>query len=717
MTSRRYLFVTTLILLHSKVIAGGGVARMVDICGTANIQQVKCDCSKINDPEMNCNVFKPCFGSNQILSSTVANRIHQFCNQIAVNLRAGAGSTGAKRSKRAVYNFATSPDKKWTIPISYLFDSTLTDEGYKTTIRNALSHIRDQTCITFNEVSAPPTDISVSYIQYSQSDGCASFTGRSTDFQYSPIYGTAECLTKFGEMIYYTVQTLGLWHESQRPDAQNYVAVNLSNVNPENQGDFSPVPAELQQTYGLPYGYESIMHFPGRIFSRNGEITMRTLDPLYQMTIGQRVQLSFLDSKELNLAYCSDTCAGVSLSSPCQNGGYQDPKDCSKCRCPDGFMGTSCDIVESTVGEDICGGRVPVTNTDQLITSPGYGFPGYYDEDIGCTWQLVASSGSQIELRFEDEFGLHCENFACYHWVEIRYRGLLNNTGPRFCCNEKPTVVLNSEGSEVLVVFRSNQTGLPISERRGFKIVFRLLQNGTCTCENGGTCAADGTCVCPPGFIGFNCETPTGNACENITCLNGGSCDQGQCICPPGFSGPNCQTVTGGMGCIRDCQNGGSCINGTCVCRTGYTGIACESEFTPPCQNVVCLNGGTCDNGQCRCPGGYTGTRCETVVGTPTGCTPNPCKNNGTCSLSRNQQVVCDCPYPFYGSRCDNALATTKPTTRKPTTRRGQKSSSSRESRSSSRESRSNSRESDWKSRGSKSKERGSDKSRGRSRG
>ena len=38
----------------------------------------------------------------------------------------------------------------------------------------------------------------------------------------------------------------------------------------------------------------------------------------------------------------SDVCS-YQLPQPCQRGGYQDPKDCSKCKCPDGFGGTYCD--------------------------------------------------------------------------------------------------------------------------------------------------------------------------------------------------------------------------------------------------------------------------------------------------------------------------------------------------------------------------------------
>ena len=44
--------------------------------------------------------------------------------------------------------------------------------------------------------------------------------------------------------------------------------------------------------------------FP-QAFSANGENTVETTNPLYQRTIGQRVQLSFADIKIINLAYCA----------------------------------------------------------------------------------------------------------------------------------------------------------------------------------------------------------------------------------------------------------------------------------------------------------------------------------------------------------------------------------------------------------------------------
>jgi hypothetical protein len=60
------------------------------------------------------------------------------------------------------------------------------------------------------------------------------------------------------------------------------------------------------------------------------------------------------------------------------------------------------------------------------------------------------------------------------------------------------------------------------------------------TCQNGGTCS-DGTCQCPAGWTGANCETST-DPCTGVICYNNGNCISGTCSCPTHFSGTNCLT-------------------------------------------------------------------------------------------------------------------------------------------------------------------------------
>ena len=47
--------------------------------------------------------------------------------------------------------------------------------------------------------------------------------------------------------------------------------------------------------------------------------------------------------------FCYLAVCTTPLPQVCQRDGYQDPNDCTKCRCPEGFGGTYCEAQSDSV--------------------------------------------------------------------------------------------------------------------------------------------------------------------------------------------------------------------------------------------------------------------------------------------------------------------------------------------------------------------------------
>ena len=79
-------------------------------------------------------------------------------------------------------------------------------------------------------------------------------------------------------------------------------------------------------------------------------------------------------------------------------------------------------------------------------------------------------------------------------------------------------------------------------------------------------------------LLSTGCQEPEPiDPCENITCNNGGTCIEGTCNCPDGFSGPQCEIEDLCITQNVECMNGGVCDEGNCDCPTGFIGESCEN--------------------------------------------------------------------------------------------------------------------------------------------
>lgn len=137
------------------------------------------------------------------------------------------------------------------------------------------------------------------------------------------------------------------------------------------------------------------------------------------------------------------------------------------------------------------------------------------------------------------------------------------------------------------------------------------------------------------------CKDP----CKDVACLNGGACADGTCVCPEGYGGPNCESTVSPC-TVVDCFNGGTCVNGICDCPEGWTGPSCETVQLPTKLKVTKIT-------VVDFPQNYTDGSCWDILGI---CEPDifaTITDGATATLNQNRTAsYTDClttngPYVF----------------------------------------------------------------------
>ena len=132
---------------------------------------------------------------------------------------------------------------------------------------------------TYTTVRFVPRTTETDYIEFSREDGiCSSPVGRVGGVQTIKLDGTGLCA--LGETTHEIGHSLGLYHTMARTDRDNYITVNLANVNPNNYGDYYKYtqlcPSEdCGQDYG-DYDYASLMHYKNTDFLKAGARHLRS---------------------------------------------------------------------------------------------------------------------------------------------------------------------------------------------------------------------------------------------------------------------------------------------------------------------------------------------------------------------------------------------------------------------------------------------------------
>ncbi|XP_033727499.1 bone morphogenetic protein 1-like isoform X2 [Pecten maximus] len=182
--------------------------------------------------------------------------------------------------------------------------------SHRRNIQQAMNRISEATCICFRTIGNKEVNRGIPHVRIINGNGCSSFIGvssRSRGRQRSQDLQLRTSCRIFRVATHEILHALGLYHEQSRPDRNKYVKVNFNNIRRGNEHNFNRFSDLTIDSRGVPYDYESIMHYSNRAFSQGRSITLEPIPnenrKKYLNTIGKATEMSNGDIEILRKMY------------------------------------------------------------------------------------------------------------------------------------------------------------------------------------------------------------------------------------------------------------------------------------------------------------------------------------------------------------------------------------------------------------------------------
>jgi len=218
-----------------------------------------------------------------------------------------------------------NPQATWTANlwpngvVPYEFDANVT-QANRTAMLQAMTDWQNVAAVSFVARTNQ-----ADYIHIQDSSGNNSPVGRQGGQQIVNIFNwNVEFI-----MAHELGHTLGYWHEQSRPDRDNFVQINIGNVQAGQEHNFDKHCDAAQ--YG-PYDFDSVMHYGQCDFDiftdcliTHTTILVKAPNQSWQTLIGQRNHLSYMDRTTMSFLYPQANWRFVEGSRPAGNGGFFSP--------------------------------------------------------------------------------------------------------------------------------------------------------------------------------------------------------------------------------------------------------------------------------------------------------------------------------------------------------------------------------------------------------
>jgi hypothetical protein len=180
--------------------------------------------------------------------------------------------------------------------IPYIIDDSL-PQANRVALFQAMALWQEETQVRFIKIAPHNQKNYPDYVNFKPAPGqtCDSFVGRQGGEQV--VWLAPRCLAMLS--AHELGHLIGLWHEQSRPDRDAYVQIIWENIREDHFANFNRRDREGRHEGG--YDYDSIMHYSGQAFSKNGLPTIIPRDK--NVIIGQREHLSAGDIAAVHTLY------------------------------------------------------------------------------------------------------------------------------------------------------------------------------------------------------------------------------------------------------------------------------------------------------------------------------------------------------------------------------------------------------------------------------
>uniref|UniRef100_A0A0N4Z3G8 Metalloendopeptidase n=1 Tax=Parastrongyloides trichosuri TaxID=131310 RepID=A0A0N4Z3G8_PARTI len=365
---------------------------------------------------MFCNIF-----SFSILATLVSLIIgEKYANEAEI----------LKRDRRAIlikrkFNY-TLP-----IPIYFNFGSP---QKY---INRALKDLSKYTCIEFEKQKREFEGPGIVF----ESSDCNEIEYGIDHGEPTNILLDYNCLRNVGCVKHYVGLALGLIPHQNRWDRNDYVRIFYNMISTENKKEYDKVRGTDVRIFNTAFDFGSLMNYEATYLSPVKEkVFVSKWHNLYNDMLGQRDDYTHNDIKLLNDWYCGNKCTPKVKG--CKNGGYPDPLVCGQCRCPRGYAGKQCTLVDR---RKVCGQQYfRASNKFQTIT---------LDKNGTCSYKITSQPRTKIQIIVEKANTKQVRPCIPKDGLEIKNRYDKGATGLSLCGSYDKPVKMKPIFSEAMVIF------------------------------------------------------------------------------------------------------------------------------------------------------------------------------------------------------------------------------------------------------------------------